>query len=114
MPLYVEGIVDGGVDRQEALDGAGRLETPHLPFPQPHRLAGNLGPVVPARGLLVARGQAEVGEEADLNVLPDTGALASQGVPTYLAWEARRLAARVGQRPSTQGGQHSMPRSPSV
>ena len=81
MPLYVEGVVDGGVDRQEALDGAGRLETPHLPFSPPHWLAGTLGPVVPWQVLLVARGQAEFREEVDLNLLPDSGLLASQGAP---------------------------------
>src|SRR3712207_4146154 len=37
------------VERQGALGGAGRLETPLLPFSPPYRLVGNLGPVVPAQ-----------------------------------------------------------------
>jgi diketogulonate reductase-like aldo/keto reductase len=52
--------------------------------------------------------------DAALNVLPGAGLLVPQGAPTYLTWKPRRLAAYVSERSATEGGQHSMPRFPSV
>src|SRR4028119_1606295 len=59
--LDVERVVGGGVHGDEALGGAGRLETPHLAFPPPHWLVRNLGPVVFPQALLVAGGDAAFG-----------------------------------------------------
>jgi len=54
MALEVEGVVDGGMGREEFLRGAGALEPLHLAFPPPRRLMRILGSVVlPSPALMV-------------------------------------------------------------
>jgi hypothetical protein len=63
MALDNEGVVNGGVDADEALGGAGRLEALQLPFSPPHRQVRNLSPVVLAQVSLMPR-KAELGKRA--------------------------------------------------
>jgi hypothetical protein len=53
MSLDVEDVVNGGVDRDEALGRAGRFEAVHLAFSSPHRLVRILCPVVCTQTLIV-------------------------------------------------------------
>jgi hypothetical protein len=63
--LNGEGVVDGGVDGDEALSGALGFELLHLPFTPSHREVRILNPVVLAQSpRLVAVGAAESGGAA--------------------------------------------------
>jgi hypothetical protein len=44
--LGVEGVVDGGMNRQKALSWAGRLESLHLELASPHHLVRILSSIV--------------------------------------------------------------------
>ena len=46
MALEIEGVVGGGMHRDEALGGARPLEPLHLPFSSAEWLVGDFGPVV--------------------------------------------------------------------
>ena len=46
MTLEVEGVVDGGMQGNEALGGTRRLEPLHLAFAPANRLVRNLGPLL--------------------------------------------------------------------
>ena len=68
MALQVEGVVDGGVDAEESLCGAGRFEPLHFPLPSPHNLVRVLGAIVRAQPLLVTAGQTELPERGGIGV----------------------------------------------
>src|SRR5215472_1648502 len=68
MALQVEGVVDGGVDAEESLCGAGRFEPLHFPLPSPHNLVRVLGAIVRAQPLLVTAGQTELPERGGRGV----------------------------------------------
>jgi hypothetical protein len=53
MALEVEGVVDGGVDAEKPLCGAGRFEALHFPLPPSHDLVRVLGTIVHPQPLLV-------------------------------------------------------------
>jgi hypothetical protein len=55
--LDVEDVVNGGVDRDEALGRAGRLEALHLALSSSYWLMGVFGPVVGAQTLVVPAGE---------------------------------------------------------
>src|SRR3954447_20555593 len=57
MALQVEGIMDGGVDAEKSLRGAGRFEPLHLALSPSHDLMRVLGAVVHAQPLFVPTGQ---------------------------------------------------------
>jgi hypothetical protein len=57
MALDVESVVDGGMNRQEALGCSRRPEPLHLALSSSYRLMRILGPIVPAQSLLVASRQ---------------------------------------------------------
>jgi hypothetical protein len=59
--LGVEGVVDGGMNRQEAPSWPGRLEPVHLELASLHRLAPILGSVVSAQPFLMGTIHAIVG-----------------------------------------------------
>lgn len=60
MALKVKGVVDGGVQRDEALDRAWGLAARLLPFASPERLVRDFGPVVLAPALFMVRRQANL------------------------------------------------------
>ena len=55
----IEGVVGGGMHRDEALGGSWRLEALHLAFSSAEGLVGNLGPVVLVNPLFVVGAQAD-------------------------------------------------------
>ena len=59
MALEVEGVVDGGVDAEKPLRGAGRSETRHFPLLPSHDLVRVLGAIVHPQPLLMTVGQAK-------------------------------------------------------
>jgi hypothetical protein len=73
MALEVEGVVDGGVDAEKPLCGAGRFEALHFPLPPSHDLVRVLGTIVHPQPLLVTAGQME---------LPERGGIGAQ----LVAW----------------------------
>ena len=60
MALEVEGVVGGGVHRDEALGGSRRLEPLHLALSSAERLVGDLGPVVLVNPLFMVGAQADL------------------------------------------------------
>ncbi|SMF64054.1 hypothetical protein SAMN02982917_3277 [Azospirillum oryzae] len=58
--LKAEGVVDGGVQRDETLGRAWRLEALHLPFASPERLTRDFGPVVLAPAVFMVRRQTDL------------------------------------------------------
>ena len=66
MALEVEGVVDGGVDAEKPLCGAGRFEALHFPLPPPHDLLRVLGTIVRPKPLLVTAGQMELPERGGI------------------------------------------------
>jgi hypothetical protein len=62
MALEVEGVVGGGMHRDEALGGSRRFEPLHLTFSSAEWLVGNLGPVVLVNPLFVVGAQADFRE----------------------------------------------------
>jgi hypothetical protein len=62
MALEVEGVVDGGVEAEKPLCGAGRFEALHFPLPPSHDLVLVLGAIVHPQPLLVTAGQMELPE----------------------------------------------------
>jgi len=69
MALQVEGVVDGGVDAEKPLRGAGRFEALHFPLPPSHDLVRVLGSIVHAQPLLMPAGQTK---------LPEPGVIGAQ------------------------------------
>jgi hypothetical protein len=59
MALEVEGVVDGGVDREKSLRRASRLEALHSSLPQPDRQVRALRPIVASPAGDVSSGHAE-------------------------------------------------------
>src|SRR4051794_15682701 len=59
MALQVEGVMDGGVETEKSLRGAGRLESLHLALSSSHSLMRVFGAVVHAPPLLVPATQAK-------------------------------------------------------
>ena len=78
MALDVEGVVGGGMHRDEALGGSRRLEALHLAFSSAERLVGDLGPVVLVNPLFMVGAQADLLErspvERSLSVVTRVGA----------------------------------------
>src|SRR5471032_938257 len=60
--LKIECVVDGGMDAEEALGRASRLEPLHLALPSPHGLMGVLRAIVLSEALLMRAGRAELPE----------------------------------------------------
>src|SRR3954453_20214500 len=58
--LEVEGVVGGGVHRDEALGGARRLEALHFALSSAEGLMGDLGPVVLVNSLFMVGAQADL------------------------------------------------------
>src|SRR3954452_2977821 len=66
MALQVEGVVDGGVETEKSLRGAGRLESLHLALSSSHSLMRVFGAVVHAPPLLVPTTQAKSPERGGI------------------------------------------------
>src|SRR5271169_3747704 len=66
MALEVEGVVDGGVDAEKPLCGAGRFEALHFPLPPSHDLVRVLGTIVHPQPLLLTAGQMELPERGGI------------------------------------------------
>ena len=66
MALEVEGVMDGGVDAEKPLRGAGRFEALHFPLPPSHDLVRVLGTIVHPQPLLVTAGQMELPERGGI------------------------------------------------
>ena len=66
MALQVEGVVDGGMDAEKPLCGAGRFEPLHFPLPPSHNLVRVLGAIVRAQPLLMTAGQTELPERSGI------------------------------------------------
>ena len=64
MALDVEGVVGGGMHRDEALGGSRRFEPLHLTFSSAEWLVGDLGPVVLVNPLFVVGAQANLLERS--------------------------------------------------
>ncbi len=64
MTLEVEGVVGGGVHRDEALGGSRRLEPPHFALSSTEGLMGDLGPVVLVNSLFMVGAQADLLERS--------------------------------------------------
>ena len=62
MALKVERVVDSGIDAEETLCRAGRLEPLHLALSSAHGLMRVFGAVVLSNALLMRAGQAQVPE----------------------------------------------------
>jgi hypothetical protein len=60
MSLKVEGVVDGGMDAEEALSRSSRLEALHLALSSPHRLMRILGAIILPEPLLMRTGQLQL------------------------------------------------------
>src|SRR3954447_17251054 len=66
MALEVEGVVDGGVHRDETLGGSRRLEALHFALSSAKRLVRDLGPVVLVNPLFVVGAQADFLESSPI------------------------------------------------
>ena len=66
MALQVEGVVDGGMDAEKPLCGAGRFKPLHFPLPPSHNLVRVLGAIVRAQPLLMTTGQTELAERGGI------------------------------------------------
>ena len=64
--LEVEGVVGGGVHRDETLGGSRRFEPLHPAFSSAERLVGDLGPVVLINPLFMVGAQADFLERSPI------------------------------------------------
>jgi hypothetical protein len=66
MALQVEGVVDGGMEAEKPLCGAGRFKPLHFPLPPSNNLVRVLGAIVRAPPLLMTAGQTELPERGSI------------------------------------------------
>ena len=90
MALQVEGVVDGGMQAEKSLRGAGRFEPLHLALSSSHSLMRVLGPVVHAPPLLVPAGQAKS---------PESGGIGGQLIGDRHLWCKAVLLQQLAHQP---------------